>query len=461
MSPEQARGREVDKRADIWAFGCVLFEMLTGQPAFPGDTITDVIAAVVKNEPDSTRLPAYTPPNVRRVLARCLRKDPNARLRDIGDARLDLTEDEGVQPIAPAAVTRGPLPLIAMTVVAVAAIAAASWLWLRGPAPRASRQWSAVLVGGPTTVMQPALSPDGQLLAFQTLVDGQSQIGVLQPGAGTWRVLTSDRTRGLAVIHDWSADGSRIYYDRQTDVLNGIFSVPALGGDERLVLENAGFPCVMPNGDLLFQRVNADRQVQLHRFSPSSGEIEPLPAVPETGLSDDAVVVSLDGKRVYFFGRPLADTAARPGFYQLDLESRRIEPLTNVQLREPVSLAVNRDNGDVYFGGRAGDAFQILRMSAAMTVPEPVLIIPESSRFDVDRRGDVFITLRARPSELYAFPPALKGVAERLGHDSDDEYPAAAEHRAAAERHLPGGIARWRSRSGPRRATRSPAQDAD
>ena len=105
--------------------------------------------------------------------------------------------------------------------------------------------------------MHPSLSPDGQLLAFQTIVDGQSQIAVLKPGVGTWRVLTSDRTRGLAVIHDWSPDGSRIFYDRQTDVMNGIFSVPALGGDERLVLENAGFPVVLPNGDLLFQRVNA------------------------------------------------------------------------------------------------------------------------------------------------------------------------------------------------------------
>ena len=69
MSPEQARGREVDKRADIWAFGCVLYEMLTGRAPFPGETVTDVIAAVVKNEPDWTALPAATPPGVRRMLA--------------------------------------------------------------------------------------------------------------------------------------------------------------------------------------------------------------------------------------------------------------------------------------------------------------------------------------------------------------------------------------------------------
>ena len=96
----------------------------------------------------------------------------------------------------------------------------------------------------------------------------------------------------------------------------------------------------------------------------ATGAIEALPAAPDTVESDDAVVVSLDGKRVYFFGRPLGDTAALTGFYQLDLESRRVDPLANVPLREPVSMAVNRANGDIYFGGRAGDAFQILRMSA-------------------------------------------------------------------------------------------------
>lgn len=90
MSPEQARGRAVDTRADIWAFGCVLYEMLSGVAAFSGDTMTDVIAAVVKNDPDWGALPAATPSSARRLLARCLQKDPRSRLRDIGDARLEL-----------------------------------------------------------------------------------------------------------------------------------------------------------------------------------------------------------------------------------------------------------------------------------------------------------------------------------------------------------------------------------
>src|SRR5262245_60508497 len=90
MSPEQARGRAVDKRADIWAFGIVLYELLTGTRLFGGETVSDTMAEVLKTDPDWTKLPAETPPSVRRVLERCLQRDPRKRLRDIGDAMVDL-----------------------------------------------------------------------------------------------------------------------------------------------------------------------------------------------------------------------------------------------------------------------------------------------------------------------------------------------------------------------------------
>jgi eukaryotic-like serine/threonine-protein kinase len=95
MSPEQAKGKAVDKRADIWAFGCVLYEMLAGKRAFKGEDVTDIITSVMRDAPDWNALPAATPPHVRAVLRRCLDKDPRQRLRDIGDARLELTVSAG------------------------------------------------------------------------------------------------------------------------------------------------------------------------------------------------------------------------------------------------------------------------------------------------------------------------------------------------------------------------------
>jgi len=92
MSPEQARGMPVDKRADIWAFGCVLFEMLTGRAPFNEETVSDIIAAILSREPDLTTLPASTPPGIRRLLKRCLEKDAKRRLHDIADARIEIDD---------------------------------------------------------------------------------------------------------------------------------------------------------------------------------------------------------------------------------------------------------------------------------------------------------------------------------------------------------------------------------
>jgi Tol biopolymer transport system component len=182
MSPEQAKGKPIDRRTDIWAFGAVVFEMLTGTRQFDGETISEMIAAVLKSEPDWKALPPATPPALKRLLRRCLEKDPRHRLRDIGDARVILEEimsgrtDERPAEVAPAAAppARGrSLALLAGAALAAAAVTAGAFVFLRPAAPplQPIRLEAAVTGEQPLLTIQgaaAALSPDGRYLAYAT-----------------------------------------------------------------------------------------------------------------------------------------------------------------------------------------------------------------------------------------------------------------------------------------------------
>jgi Tol biopolymer transport system component len=170
MSPEQARGKAVDRRADIWAFGVVLYEMLTGRPMFAGETMGETIAAVLTRDPPLDALPPNVPPSVRRVVQRCLQKDAARRYHHIADARIDLEQAIG-EPIAsapPQGVRRRVGAVTAAAIAAAAALATAvlTWLVLARPAEPMRRYSFTIPGAGYSTVSSTAISPDGRSIAY-------------------------------------------------------------------------------------------------------------------------------------------------------------------------------------------------------------------------------------------------------------------------------------------------------
>jgi serine/threonine protein kinase len=180
MSPEVAKGRPADKRADIWAFGCLLYELLSGRPAFDGNDMTEVLGAIVRLEPDWHALPRSTPAGVVTVIKRCLQKDPSLRLRDIADVRLQLDDALASpalspQPTASVLVRLGSAGWI---VAAVATIAAAIIIASSvGRAPTDSPETRLQIATPPTSdPLSFAIAPDGRSVVFDAQQNGRSQL---------------------------------------------------------------------------------------------------------------------------------------------------------------------------------------------------------------------------------------------------------------------------------------------
>jgi serine/threonine-protein kinase len=249
MSPEQARGKAVDKRADIWAFGVILFEMLGAEQLFAGETVTDVHAAVVTRDPDFETLPAETPPLVRQLLQRCLQRDPRKRLRDIGEARLILTGELGAvldapEPTAVATSEPGPRPRFAQTL-------------LRG------LPWLLVLLLGLFVVLQRSAGPDSRRRPLRKHVIE----------ADLFRLYN---TRGFEI----SPDGTRIVYQDRGGLwirdLDAIEPRNIVGPDGLDVGETGVTPSWSPDG----QSILYGARGRVWRVSAEGGNPVSICAVP-------------------------------------------------------------------------------------------------------------------------------------------------------------------------------------
>ena len=331
MAPEQAKGQLVDKRADIWAFGCVLFEMLAGRPLFVRETVTETLASVLRDAPQIDALPPDTPPHVRRLLARCLERDPRQRLRDIGEARIALgaaTDVDSSQIVSqPRAIARrSVVGRVTPWAIATLAIAAAVAAWIAGPRadPRPLRKLEVSLDG--VSVAGPVISPDGKRIAF--LADGHlrvkdlNQVGSRDIGA----VASLDRD-----FIFWSPDSASLGYATADGKL---WKVPATGGAPILL-------CTIPEtGRLMGAAWRPDGRIVMAAWQGS------LYQVPSTGGTPTLLAAIDPAKETDFHfpviapdGRVLVTTHLQASNKERPSEGYRVEMLDEGQRQTVLEAA--------------------------------------------------------------------------------------------------------------------------
>ena len=335
MSPEQARGKAVDKRTDIWAFGCVLYEMLTARPAFRGETVSDTIAAILEREPDWSALPAQTPASIRRLLQRCLEKDPKRRLRDIGDARLEIEEALGaiVSSSGAAAPERASpdrlKPAARPARLAWWAAAGAGLLVIGGAATwqlqRSEYFWRNPLEGATVTRLtdfegaehHAAISRDGKFVAFLSDRDGTWDAWVSQVGTGDVHNLTkgsvlelrnpATRTVGFSPDGSLVTLWSRVPDSARGGLVDAGWAVPTMGGPLRPYLKGISELDWSPDG----------RRIVYHPPAPGDPLFVTEPDekvgrqiyVARPGVHNHFPVWSHDGAFIYFVqGLPLEES---------------------------------------------------------------------------------------------------------------------------------------------------------
>ena len=251
MSPEQARGLAVDTRCDIWAFGCVLYELLAGRPAFGGETASDTIAAVLTRDPDWTVLPPELPARIRELLRRCLKKDVRSRLQHIGDARIEIDDTLAAVPVdassgtlapaSPSATRRFAPALLAAVIVAAVALPV-GWMVGTSRTVDADPAFGRVirLVSTAAHEFGPAISPDAKWVAYLSNARGPTDVWVKFIAGGDAINLTAtakvsvQSQAGISGL-EISPDGSQIAFAESTSQTTWVIPAPT-GGVPRPIL---------------------------------------------------------------------------------------------------------------------------------------------------------------------------------------------------------------------------------
>jgi serine/threonine protein kinase len=410
MSPEQVRGKEADHRSDIFSFGVVVYELLSGGRAFQGETSVETMTAILKQA--LPELPETVPPGVREVVHHCLDKDPDSRFQSARDLAFALSA------VMQSRTTSGGAPnlkgtsrrrrwILMAAAVGATALAIAAFLLLAPPPPPTN--WTGSLLGGPEVAFRPRPSPDGQLLAFYAIEDGYTQVAVMKPETGNWSMLTHNRRQGYVTNVAWAPDGSAIYYDRFTSVPKGIYSVPLLGGDEHLVFADAFRPEALPDGSLLAVKLNANHEWQLFRFWPATGKVQDLPvAVVDAQESLSNPRVFPDGKEALVDGAPLGKEAAGMNLLVVDLVTGATRPLAPGLPRGSGApdFAVTRDGKSVLITQEFGPFTRVVSVPAYRHGTAQTVFTATHEVWGVETApdGSIYACVTDVPAELVSRP---------------------------------------------------------
>jgi serine/threonine protein kinase len=287
--------------------------------------------------------------------------------------------------------------------------------WFRGkqidpPSPT----WKGNLLVGPMTrVMSPRSSPDGKTLAFLTLVSGRSEVAVMKPSSGDWTVLTRRADAGSVYKVCWSRDGDRLYFDRVTDRPTGIFTVSPLGGPEHAVLEDAQGPEALPDGSLLVVKRDAQRNFQVHRFHPDTGNLAPVGPAVVAERGNWSLRAFPDGKAAVFWGRLAGSADPARRVYLLDIATGKATPFaTQLPLVPP--MAIGADGNSVLAFVNFGDLLQAI--SVSRDGQQGKLLFPvtgKPSGFDAGADGSLIVSTMDGQAELLRIP-ATGGVPDQV-----------------------------------------------